>query len=85
MARNNKEINKEINEESHPEMGCKVPAGKDRDENDTLTAKHEKATVRDAKADEGAALRAIHVQGGKGMDFMVQGDAEDLIHSDDKE
>ena len=50
---------------AHPEAGATVPAGKDdKNELDTLRAKHTTATVTDAKATPGAAQKAIDAQCG---------------------
>jgi hypothetical protein len=58
---------------AHPNAGATVPAGKDdKNELDTLRAKHTTATVTDAKATPGAALKAVGVQAGKHFDNMSQ-------------
>lgn len=55
-----------------PEAGTRVPAGKNRDENDTLTSAHTKETVKEAKATPGATLKAVGKQAGKHFDNMNQ-------------
>ena len=65
MNSNMSEDLKRVNEESHPDSGTRVPAGKDRGYNDTLTAKHTVETVREAREDEGAAKKALDVQLGR--------------------
>jgi hypothetical protein len=58
---------------AHPDMGATVPAGKDdKNELDTLKAKHTKATVTDAHETKGACLKAMHKQAGDHMDNMNQ-------------
>jgi len=56
-----------------PDAGATVPAGKDdKNELDTLKAKHETATVTTTKSTPGACLKAAHIQGGKHWDDMNQ-------------
>ena len=64
MHRNNKEIDQEINEESRPEAGTR--------ERDKVLKTYTPEAVREAKADEGACKRAMHVQAGTSMDNMPQ-------------
>ena len=66
MNSNMSEDLKRVNEESHPDSGARVPAGKDgRGCEDTLTAKHSVESVRRAVEDEGAAKKALDVQLGR--------------------
>lgn len=82
MSRNNKEIVSEINEESKPEMGTRVAAGKDgRGETDALTSENKKVAVTDAKDVPGAAKKAIDAQCGKSYDNMPHVTGEDMIHN----
>lgn len=58
MARNNKTIDAEINEISHPEEGTRYPAGKPDTETDALHKRntiHE--TVREAKEADGNLVK----------------------------
>lgn len=61
-----------------PNAGCNVPAGKDRNEDDTLTSKHQKAIVTEAHATPGACLKAMEKQAGhppKPRDNMATGNS----------
>jgi len=81
MARDNEEIVNEINVPSKPSMGARVPASKDgRAEEDSLTAKHEVVTVRDAVAVPGVVKAAIKKQLGE-VPGHEAGDATPLSNS----
>ena len=68
---------KSYGQEAHPTAGSTIPAHKDgRGCDDTLTAKHETASVREAKAEVGAAKKAVQRQCGhpnKHIDNMITG------------
>ena len=51
-------------QKADPDMGAKVPAGKNRDYNDSLTAKHVVEHPRAAEEVKGAAKKAIDAQCG---------------------
>jgi len=60
---------KSYGQEAHPSAGSSIPAHKDgRGCDDTLTAKHETASVREAKDEPGKAKAAIDKQCGKTFD-----------------
>jgi hypothetical protein len=59
-------------QKADPTMGTNIPAGKNRGENDTLTAMHTKETVKEAHATPGATLKSVRTQSGKHMDNMSQ-------------
>ena len=48
-----------------PSAGTTIPKGKDRDEKDTLTAKHTTETVKNAKEVKDAAKKALDLQLGR--------------------
>lgn len=63
---------KKINEESHPDAGTRVPAGKNRDEKDTLKGSMKKESATEARAIPGACKKAADKQCGKDRDNMTQ-------------
>lgn len=55
-----------------PSAGATTPAGKNRDEKDTLTAKHTVESVKDAVAVPGAGLKSMKKQAGENFDNKTQ-------------